>query len=216
MSANVREDESRQAELNELGFNTVPIVAVGRQAVHGVDLQQVAGLIGLEYNSTPELPPSELIKRQVEFLSILDSTLDSIPETAYDQKIPGRDRTIWNLVEHMCEIAHVYQRVAEGTTTFDASAADAEVTGESTREQLHASLDGLKAKLMRETHEYEKYVDTYFGLASLHYVLERTTWHIAQHLRQLASLMRNVDKSIMQEIDTELLDQLPIPNEVWD
>ena len=216
MSANIREDESRQAELNELGFTTVPIVAVGRQAVHGVDLQQVAGLIGLEYNSIPALSPPELIKRQFEFLTILDCTLDNIPETAHNQKIPGRDRTIWNLVEHMCEIARVYQRVADGTSTFDASAADAEVTGKSTREQLHASLDSLKAKLTRESFEYEKHVHTYFGLASLHYVLERCTWHIAQHLRQLASLMRSIDESIMQEIDTELLVQLPIPNEVWD
>lgn len=189
---------------------------VGKRAVHGVDLQQVAGLIGLDYNSKPELSPSELINRQVEFLSILDSTIDSIPETAHDQKVPGRDRTIWNLVEHMCEIAHVYQRVADGTSTFDAAAADAEVTGKSTREQLHASLDSLKAKLSHKNHEYETYVDTYFGPASLHYVLERCTWHIAQHLRQLASLMRSIDKSIMQEIDTELLSQLPIPNEVWD
>ncbi len=173
-------------------------------------------MIGLVYNSNPELSPSELINRQVELLSILDSTIDSIPETAHDQKIPGRDRTIWNLVEHMCEIAHVYQRVAEGTSTFDAAAADAEVTGKSTLDQLHASLDSLRDNLSRETYEYEKQVETYFGVASLHYVLERSTWHIAQHLRQLASLMRGIDKSIMEDIDTKLLDRLPIPNEVWD
>ena len=194
----------------------MPIVALAEQAVHGVDLQQVAGLVGLEYDSKPKLSPSELIERLIEFLSILDCTLDSIPRTAYDQKIPGRDRTIWNLVEHMCEIAHVYQRVAEGTSTFDAAAADAEVTGKSTCEQLHAALSRLRIELSREAHDYERKVETYFGLASLHYVLERSTWHIAQHLRQLASLMRNMNESIMQEIDTKFLDGLPIPNEVWD
>ena len=194
----------------------MPIVALAEQAVHGVDLQQVAGLVGLEYDSKPKLSPSELIERLIDFLSILDSTIDSIPHAAYDQSIPGRDRTIWNLVEHICEIAHVYQRVAEGTSTFDAAAADAEVTGKSTCEQLHAALNRLRIELAREAHDYERKVETYFGLASLHYVLERSTWHIAQHLRQLASLMRNMNESIMQEIDTKFLDGLPIPNEVWD
>ena len=173
-------------------------------------------MIGLEYDSKPKLSPAELIERLVEFLGILDRTLESIPHTAYDQKVPGRDRSIWNLVEHMCEIARVYQRVADGKSTFDAAAADAEVTGKSTRQQLHAALDNLRDELSVESYDYERYVETYFGQASLHYILERSTWHIAQHLRQLASLMRSMDESIMQEVDTKLLDGLPIPNEVWD
>lgn len=147
---------------------------------------------------------------------MLSASLDSIPDAADDIKIPGRDRTIWGLVEHMCEIARVYQRVAERKSAFDATAADAEVVSKSTRKQIHASLEELQNKLTSETHDYESLVETYFGLASLHYVLERSTWHIAQHLRQLASLMRRTDESIMPEVNPILLDKLPIPLEVWD
>ncbi|MCY4130081.1 MAG: hypothetical protein OXG15_12680 [Gammaproteobacteria bacterium] len=184
--------------------------------MHGVDLQQVAGLLGLNYDSNPDLSPAELIVRQAALLSILDSALDHIPKSAHEIKIPGRDRTVWNLVEHMCEIACVYQRVVEGTSTFDAAAADAEVTDTSTGEQLHSSISRLTAKLSVETQDYERSVETYFGPASLHYVLERCTWHIAQHLRQLASLMRDIDTAIMPEVEAKLLDGLPIPIEVWD
>ena len=150
------------------------------------------------------------------FLAILDDALDHIPESAYELKIPGRDRTVWNLVEHMCEIAYVYQRVATGGSKFDATAADAEVTGKSTRAQLHASISRRTAELSRESHDYERQIETYFGFASLHYILERSTWHIAQHLRQLTSLMRDIDPTIMRKIDVESLEGLPIPIEVWD
>ena len=116
----------------------------------------------------------------------------------------------------MCEIASVYQRVATGVSIFDATAADAEVNGELSSVQLHSSIKDLTMRLSAETLDYERRVETYFGVASLHYVLERSTWHIAQHLRQLASLMRDVDPSIMPEIDAKLLAGLPIPIEVWD
>ena len=184
--------------------------------MHGVDLQQVAGLVGLDYDSSPALSPSQLKVRQVALLSILDSALERIPESAHEIKIPGRDRTVWNLVEHMCEIACVYQRVVEGASAFDAAAADAVVTGASTDVQLHSSISSLTSKLSAESPDYEKRIETYFGSASLHYVLERCTWHIAQHLRQLTSLMRDIDTSIMPEIEVKLLDGLPIPLEVWD
>lgn len=189
---------------------------VGNNAVHGVDLQQVAGLVGLDYDSRPQLSPAELRNRQAVLLSILDRAIDRIPESVHGTKIPGRDRTIWNLVEHMCEIASVYQRVATGISIFDATAADAEVNGELSSVQLHSSIKDLTMRLSAETLDYERRVETYFGVASLHYVLERSTWHIAQHLRQLASLMCDVDPSIMPEIDAKLLAGLPIPIEVWD
>ncbi|MCY4094631.1 MAG: hypothetical protein OXG05_05810 [Gammaproteobacteria bacterium] len=116
----------------------------------------------------------------------------------------------------MCEIAAVYQRVATGVSKFDTTAADAEVSRESSRAQLHSSIKDLAAILSVETLDYEKSVETYFGFASLHYVLERSTWHIAQHLRQLASLMHDIDTSIMPTSDEGLFDGLPIPIEVWD
>ena len=184
--------------------------------MHGIDLQQVARLTGLNYDSTPELSPAELKLRQAALLSILDRVLDRIPNPAHNLKIPGRDRTVWNLVEHMCEIACVYQRIVEGISTFDVAAADADVTVRSTGVQIHSSINELTAKLSVETQDYERRIETYFGPASLHYVLERCTWHIAQHLRQLASLMRDIDTSIMPEIESKLLDGLPIPIEVWD
>ena len=119
-------------------------------------------------------------------------------------------------MEHMCEIASVYQCVATGVLKFDAAAADAEVCGKSSSTQLHTSIEQAIEKLSVETHDYERSVETYFGFASLHYILERTTWHIAQHLRQLSNLMCEIDTSIMPEIEIKLLDGLPIPVEVWD
>ncbi len=173
-------------------------------------------MIGVDYDSKPQLSPAVLRTRQITFLQLLDEVLDRVPDSLHEEKIPGRDRTVWNLIEHMCEIARVYQSVAEGSLVFDATAADAEVTGNSTRVQLHSTISDLTRALSSENHDYDREIETYFGFASLHYVLERCTWHIAQHLRQLASLIRSMDETIMTEINPRLLDRLPIPIEVWD
>ena len=173
-------------------------------------------MIGVDYDSKPQLSPAALRTRQITFLQSIDEVLDRIPDSLHEKKIPGRDRTVWNLIEHMCEIARVYQSVAQGSSVFDATAADAEVTGNSTRMQIHSAIRDLTRALSSEDHDYDREIDTYFGLASLHYVLERCTWHIAQHLRQLASLTRSMDETIMAEINPRLLERLPIPIEVWD
>ena len=192
------------------------MVAFGNQIVHGVDLQQVAGLLGLEYDAEPKLTPDELTNRQLVLLRLLHVTIERIPPDCFQMTIPGSDRTIWGLIEHMVEIHRVYQSVANDISTFDTTAADAEVVESSTMSELHQRLEMAMVVLEHEDYDYNKTVETYFGSASLHYVLERTTWHIAQHLRQLEDLMRKVNTEIMPEIDHLLLDGLPVPKEVWD
>lgn len=212
---NVRDDAARLDELRELGFDVVPVVAWHCKAAHGVDLQQVANLVGLPYEARPELQPVELKQRQIELLGTLANWLDAIPPTAHQIQVPGRDRTIWSLIEHTCEIACVYRRVASQNTPFDAIAADAEVTGSATPAAIKDTINTLQLELSDEAFNYDQLLDTYFGTASLHYILERSTWHIAQHLRQLESLLKQENVAI-RPVDPSLFDGLPMPKEVWD
>ena len=59
-------------------------------------------------------------------------------------------------------------------------------------------------------------IDSYYGKQPLHNVLERHTWHPAQHVRQVMMLLR--EHGI--EPDGPLLDAdlvgLPMPQKVWD
>jgi hypothetical protein len=47
-------------------------------------------------------------------------------------------------------------------------------------------------------------------------VLERTTWHVAQHCRQLDFLVRYVGAVAPDALRTEDLVGLPVPAGVWD
>ncbi len=58
-------------------------------------------------------------------------------------------------------------------------------------------------------------VKTYYGEHEIGPVLERTAWHVAQHVRQLHALL-TVKGATADAPDPALLDGLPLPDAVWD
>ena len=59
-------------------------------------------------------------------------------------------------------------------------------------------------------------VQTYYGPQKLHEVLERSTWHIAQHDRQWMMLLDMAGIAFERPLaDTDFAD-LPMPKKVWD
>jgi hypothetical protein len=69
------------------------------------------------------------------------------------------------------------------------------------------------------TAKNEGYVDdvlTYYGQHTTHSVLERTTWHTAQHARQLMKLLTNAGISPNDPLGEKELSGLPLPDEIYD
>jgi hypothetical protein len=50
----------------------------------------------------------------------------------------------------------------------------------------------------------------------MHEVLERTTWHCAQHVRQVASLLEQLGISPDRPLSPAELQGLPLPQKLWD
>jgi hypothetical protein len=63
--------------------------------------------------------------------------------------------------------------------------------------------------------EYERVVDTYWGPVVAHDLLERTTWHAAQHLRQLYILTARIDVQPPQPEPVDAYKDLPMPAAIW-
>ena len=210
------QNKDRAAELSKLGFKGVPVVAVGEQAVHGVDLQAVAHLLDISYDAQPALSPEQLKTRLDYFLHWLIDYIGVLPSNLETLTIPGRDRSLWEIAEHVAELSRVYQTVAMEHASFDASAANATPEQSFTREELVALLRRLCSRFLAEQAEYDREVDTYFGRATLHAILERTTWHTAQHLRQLESLLLENSSAQHRLLDQTQFEELPMPAEVWD
>lgn len=194
----------------------MPVVALGGQGVQAVDLRSVAQLLNFPYDDEPQLSPSALKHRLVALLKWLDDFSQSCPMDLHNLKIEGRERSLWDIVEHIVEISRIYKAVAANQRQFDASAADANSTTHYTVLSVLGEINRLIDQIEQEKCNYDKELDTYFGHATLHWVLERTTWHTAQHLRQLEDMVLRSGMDTIPSLDKSLLTELPLPTSVWD
>jgi hypothetical protein len=58
-------------------------------------------------------------------------------------------------------------------------------------------------------------VETYYGRQDAHELMERTVWHAAQHLRQLAALLETAGETPADRLTDADATGLPLPREVW-
>ena len=56
---------------------------------------------------------------------------------------------------------------------------------------------------------------TYYGPQSTHQLLERCTWHSAQHVRQLAAVLEGSGLTPAPRLAPETLAGLPLPEGLW-
>jgi hypothetical protein len=63
--------------------------------------------------------------------------------------------------------------------------------------------------------DFTRMVHTYYGPQGAHELLERTTWHAGQHLRQLYDLAARLGIEPPTPLKPELFEGLPLPESVW-
>jgi hypothetical protein len=81
--------------------------------------------------------------------------------------------------------------------------------GQQVLDALHAWWDPLVDKSGRQT------VQTYYGPQMLHELMERTTWHCGQHVRQWFMLL-GIAGIEAAPLDDAAFAGLPMPSSVWD
>lgn len=218
-SANVREDPQAMQRLAALGARSVPVVARGDAFVYGQDLATVARFVGIEAGLR-RLDVPVLVSR---LLALLDSTAaltEQLPSETWNQKLPGRERTHLDLAYHVSQVVVGFLDAAlGGRLTFEhfereppdhvATAADVARLIRSVSQALAVWWGANQSRLPAE-------LDTYYGRQSLHAVLERTTWHVAQHGRQLQRLLELRGVEPRPPLAPALLAGLPLPEDVWD
>jgi len=219
VSINVRTYPGAAAELAALGVRAVPVVARGDACVLGQDLDEVARFVGIEARRA-RLEPAVLVARLVALLDTVAHHAGQLPPESLAVRLPGRERTHLDLPYHVAQVAvglldaalgrtltfeHFERRPPPGIATAGEVAAFVRSASQAVAHWWAANHDRLPAT-----------VDTYYGTRPLHEVLERTTWHVAQHARQLERLlqMRGVDPH--PPLPAALLDGLPLPRVVGD
>jgi hypothetical protein len=77
-------------------------------------------------------------------------------------------------------------------------------------ERLQSWWNGLEDKSCRQA------VKTFYGAPPMHQLLERSTWHSAQHTRQLIAVLERFDIEPDGRLTPEDLAGLPLPAGLWE
>ena len=181
----------------------------------GTDLDRVAEFLGLVVEPRKPLPAEVLIERLTVVLATTTRLTGQFSVERLADKLPNRDRTVLALANHIVEIAAGYLLVETGHP-FDAAVAGAIPNRELDPVDLATRSKAVRDRLGALRPAPAREVETLHGTSSRHRVLERCTWHAAQHARQLAFMLERQGVEPDQPLTSADLEGLPLPVAVWD
>lgn len=198
----------------------VPAVAVGGRAVHGWNPPAYARLLGVDYAPPMKLAPGELARRLDHILAATETLIRDVPEARMDFRPPRRDRSLRDLAYHVFRLSLAFadgmdmgrlpeawlQETAPGDLQDGSAVAR---YGALVRGRLGGWFEGAAPR------EFARVIDVYYGPQSGHDLLERTTWHAAQHLRQLHALVEDCGLVPPEPLPTADFEGLPLPAGLW-
>jgi DinB superfamily len=198
----------------------VPAVAVGGRAAHGWNPPAYAALLGVNYAPATKLPPGELAARLDTILAAAEGLVRQFPEQALDSVPPERERSIRDLVYHVFRLSLGFIEGMDAGKLPEAFLT--ETAPPSMRDGLAVASYGalVRARLTgwfegTDAEEYARIVEVYYGPQSGHELLERTTWHAAQHLRQLSVLAERLGVTPPRPLPVAAFAGLPLPEALW-
>lgn len=207
-------------ELARLGVPLVPAVAVGDRVVHGWNPAGYAALLGVDFAPPPRLAPEVLAARLDRILGCAGGLAGGLRREHLDWVPPERARSVRDLAYHLFRLS------LAGIDAIDRG----ELPEAWLQEPAPAALgDGpavarygamVRARLAGwfqgvGDDAYARTIATSYGPSSGHELLERTTWHAAQHLRQLHALAGRLGVAPPEPLPTDALAGLPLPAALW-
>ncbi|MBI1846736.1 MAG: DinB family protein [Candidatus Rokubacteria bacterium] len=208
------------AEIKKLGVSLVPALIVGDRIAHGWNPPAYAALVGVTLDTATKLPPRALGQRLDRILESSERLLRMTPTAHFGWKPPERDRTIGNLGFHVFRLSLAFIDGAD-RGEFPESWLQAQIPADLDDGPAVARYGALvRARLAgwfegAGDQDFTRIVKVYYGPQPAHDLLERTTWHAAQHLRQLFHLADRQGIATPGPCPTELFEGLPLPNEMW-
>jgi hypothetical protein len=147
-----------------------------------------------------------------------------IPDDKINERvIPNRERPIRLLSHHVFRIGEAFLETAAKGVNYavqHANVPPAEGTfttgnqiagyGDDVIKRLEAWWNGLADKSCKQD------VPTFYGPQPMHTLLERSTWHSAQHARQLTAVLERYGVEPKRRLTAEELAGLPLPERLFE
>jgi hypothetical protein len=220
----VLNDPTAQERLAKLGARTVPILANGDQYIFCQNLEDVAEFVGLQGSGHTPLPPTQLMSKWIDVLRAAQRYIRQLPDKRLEERaIDNRDRSIRLLSHHVFRIGEAFLETAIDdveyrTNNANIPPADGTCTkgeeiaayGDSIIERLETWWTQLADKTCRQP------VKTFYGNPPMHQLFERSTWHSAQHTRQLIAILERFGIEPNRPLTAEDLSGLPLPEGLWE
>ena len=221
-SINVSARPDAMEELRALGVRTVPVVARGNDYVFAQELADVSRFVGRDVEFR-RLPAPMLAEKWLQVLQAAQRHVMQIPaERLAERATPGRDRSVRDLAYHVYQVADAFlQAVEDGredlTAIYNAPPPEAVRTPADIRAYGAAVTERLRRWWQRvEDRSLAGSLKTYYGMQPLHHVLERCTWHSAQHARQISAVLERVGIAPDGPLTARDYEGLPMPEGLWE
>ena len=216
-------DPTGKAELLKVGVRTVPVLARSDQYIFCQNLEDVAEFVGLQGTGHTPLPPTALVTKWTVVLRAAQRYIRQIPNARLnDRAIDNRDRSIRLLSHHIFRIGEAFLETAidgeywvqlanvppqDGTYT----------TGEEIASYGNSVIERIENWWTRlEDKSCQQKVKTFYGTPPMHQLFERSTWHSAQHTRQLIAVLERFGIEPDGHLTAEDLAGLPLPEGLWE
>ena len=221
-SVNVSARPEAMEELRALGVRTVPVVARGTEYVFAQELADVSAFIGRKVDFQ-RLPPAALYDKWQKVLGAAQRHVMQLPAARLAERAtPGRDRSVRDLAYHIYQVPDSFlQAIEDGvqdlTSVYNAPP-PADVTRvEHIRDYGKAVSERLARWWRRDgSRAAQAKLQTYYGEQPLHHVMERCTWHSAQHARQIMAVLERFGVPADGPLTAADYGGLPMPTGLWE
>lgn len=217
-------DPIGQQELLKLGARSVPVLARGDQYIFCQNLEDVAEFVGLQGSGHIPLAAPILLAKWAEVLRAAQRYILQFPgDRLAERVIDNRDRSIRLLSHHIFRIAEAFLETAIDQVEYRLNNANIPPDEGScvTGAEIVNYGDGIVERLENwweqlEDTSCQQKVRTFYGMQPLHQLLERSTWHSAQHTRQLIAVLERFGIEPNRRLTPENLAGLPLPDGLWE
>jgi hypothetical protein len=197
------------------------VLSRGDEWIFAQNIAHVVKFLGLNEPTGPILSPSELMERLDLFIRTAIQIVPQMPDTRLSTEVPNRPRSYLALGHHLFRGPEVLREVVDGATLTTKmlmygppddmrTSAALGIYGQRVLAALHVWWDSRQDKTALEI------VQTYYGPQLLHELMERTTWHCGQHVRQWLMLLEMAGITPAVTLDDTAFGGLPMPSSVWD
>ena len=217
-------DPTGRERLLKLGARAVPVLAQGDRYIFCQNLEDVAEFVGLQGSGHTPLPPAALMTKWISVLRAAQRYIRQLPdERLVERAIDSRDRSIRLLSHHIFRIGEAFLQTAVDDVEYRVNNANIPpedgtfTTGEQIAGYGDAMIERLESWWSRlEDKSCRQTVKTFYGAPPMHQLFERSTWHSAQHTRQLIAVLERFGIEPEGWLTAEELAGLPLPEGLWE